>query len=116
MNCLIPRVCLVYALMKGIYINVAAVLKSTMRKAKVHQGRRYAFSGLIMRLCLRARVPEENLDYMAPLFKVPVDMTKTKGPDLVHGITLTTTECNRRYEMIMAHIYGLEMLDPQTPS
>uniref|UniRef100_M1DIP7 Putative plant transposon protein domain-containing protein n=1 Tax=Solanum tuberosum TaxID=4113 RepID=M1DIP7_SOLTU len=50
MNCLIPglhftdvtrdRVCLVYALIKDLPINVGAVLKSSMRKARVHRGRR----------------------------------------------------------------------------
>jgi len=64
MNCLIPglhftevtrdRVCLVYALMKDLPINVGAVLKSAMRKARVHRGRRYAFGGLITNLCRRA--------------------------------------------------------------
>ncbi|KAG5580476.1 hypothetical protein H5410_051103 [Solanum commersonii] len=50
MNYLIPglhftevtmdRVCLVYALMKDVPINIGPVLRSAMRKAKVHQGRR----------------------------------------------------------------------------
>ncbi|KAK4706776.1 hypothetical protein R3W88_033685 [Solanum pinnatisectum] len=32
------RVCLVYALMKDLPINVGTVLKSAMRKARVHRG------------------------------------------------------------------------------
>jgi len=120
MNCLIPglhftevtrdRVCLVYALMKDLPINVGAVLKSAMRKARVHRGRRYAFGGLITNLCRRAGVPEESVDYMAPLFTTPLDITKTKGPENMHGPTLTTAERNRRDEMIMARMFGLEML------
>uniref|UniRef100_M1DNW2 Putative plant transposon protein domain-containing protein n=1 Tax=Solanum tuberosum TaxID=4113 RepID=M1DNW2_SOLTU len=48
MNCLIPgihytditrdRVCLVYALMTGTELNIGAILKSAMRKARVHKG------------------------------------------------------------------------------
>uniref|UniRef100_M1DCP2 Putative plant transposon protein domain-containing protein n=1 Tax=Solanum tuberosum TaxID=4113 RepID=M1DCP2_SOLTU len=55
-------------------------------------------------------VPEERLDYMAPLFLAPVDITKTKGPDNEFGPTLTTAEHHRRDELIMARMYGLEML------
>ncbi|KAH0712429.1 hypothetical protein KY289_008388 [Solanum tuberosum] len=120
MNCLIPglhftevtrdRVCLVYALIKDLPINVGAVLKSAMRKARVHRGQRYAFGGLITNLCRRAGVPEETVDYMAPLFTTPLDITKTKGPENMHGPTLTTAERNRRDEMIMARMFGLEML------
>ncbi|KAH0761031.1 hypothetical protein KY290_017104 [Solanum tuberosum] len=120
MNCLIPglhftevtrdRVCLVYALMKDLPINVGAVLKLAMRKARVHRGRRYTFGGLITNFCRRAGVPKESVDYMAPLFTTPLDITKTKGPENMHGPTLTTAERNRRDEMIMACMFGLEML------
>ncbi|KAG5605289.1 hypothetical protein H5410_026781 [Solanum commersonii] len=120
MNCLIPglhftevmrdRVCLVYALMKDLPINIGAVLKSSMRKARVHRGRRYTFGGLITNLCKRAGVPEESVDYMAPLFTTPLDVTKTKGPENMHGPTLTTTKRNMRDDMITMLMFGLEML------
>ncbi|KAK4724170.1 hypothetical protein R3W88_026949 [Solanum pinnatisectum] len=110
MNCLIQglhftkvtrdRVCLVYALMKDLPINMA----------QVHQGRRYAFGGLITNLCRQAGVPEESVDYMAPLFTTPLHVTKTKGPKNFHGPTLTTTECSRRDDLITTHMFGLEML------
>uniref|UniRef100_M1DQL3 Putative plant transposon protein domain-containing protein n=1 Tax=Solanum tuberosum TaxID=4113 RepID=M1DQL3_SOLTU len=58
----------------------------------------------------RARVPEESVDYMAPLFTTPLDVTKTKRPENMHGPTLTTAERNRRDEMIMALMFGMEML------
>ncbi|KAG5576787.1 hypothetical protein H5410_056921 [Solanum commersonii] len=75
-------------------INIRAVLKSAMRKARVHQ----------------ARVPKESVDYMAHLFTTSLDVTKTKGPENIHGPTLTTTERNRRDDMITAYMFGLEML------
>lgn len=71
MNCLIPglhymevthdRACLVYALMTRLLINTGVLLKS-----RVHWGRRYAFSRLIIRLCRKFGVLEETVDYMAP--------------------------------------------------
>ncbi|KAG5630183.1 hypothetical protein H5410_001900 [Solanum commersonii] len=41
---------------------------------------------------------------------VPVDITRTKGPDTDFGPTLTTVERYRRDKLIMARMYGLEML------
>lgn len=78
-------VCLVYALMTAAEVNIGAMLKTAMRKARVHKGRRSAFGGLITKLCRVAGVPEENVDYMAPLFPAPVDITMTKGPDIEFG-------------------------------
>ncbi|KAG5615180.1 hypothetical protein H5410_015004 [Solanum commersonii] len=123
MNFLIPRlhytditcdrVCLVYALMTNTELNIGATLKSSMRKARVHKGLRYAFGGIITRLCCAAGVPYESLDYMAPLFPVLVDITKTKGFDNEFGPPLTTTERHHRDELIMARMYGLELLRHQ---
>ncbi|KAH0686462.1 hypothetical protein KY284_017015 [Solanum tuberosum] len=111
MNYLIPglhytditcdRVCLVYALMTGMKLNIGAIIKSSMRKARVHKEHRYAFCGLITKMCCVAGVPEENLDYMAPLYPASVDITRTKGPDTNFGPILTTAERHRRDELIM---------------
>ncbi|KAG5591738.1 hypothetical protein H5410_042252 [Solanum commersonii] len=94
-------------------VNIGAVLKSVMRKARVHKGRKYAFGGLITSLCRPAIVSEENMDYIAPLFPAPVDITRTKGPVTKFGPTLTTVKCHRQDELIMARVYGLEMLRHQ---
>ena len=45
----------------------------------------------------------------APLH-TPLDVTKTKGPKTVHGLTLTIAERNRRDDMITMRMYGLEMM------
>ncbi|KAG5605643.1 hypothetical protein H5410_027135 [Solanum commersonii] len=60
------RVCLVYALMTGMELNIGAIMNSSMWKARVHKGHNYAFGGLITKLCHATDVPEENVDYMAP--------------------------------------------------
>ncbi|KAG5580181.1 hypothetical protein H5410_050808 [Solanum commersonii] len=61
MNCLIPglyytdithdRVCLVYALLTGMELNIGAIIKSFMWKARDHKGHKYAFGGLITKMC-----------------------------------------------------------------
>ncbi|KAG5616546.1 hypothetical protein H5410_016370 [Solanum commersonii] len=120
MNCLIPglhyiditrdRVCLVYALMTGMELNTRAIIKSSIRKARVHKGHMYAFGGLITKMCCVAGVPEKNVDYVAPLYSAPVDITRTKGPDTKFDPTLITVERHMRDELIMARMYGMEML------
>uniref|UniRef100_M1DJS0 Putative plant transposon protein domain-containing protein n=1 Tax=Solanum tuberosum TaxID=4113 RepID=M1DJS0_SOLTU len=114
MNCLISglhytditrdRACLVYALMTATELNIRAVLKSAMRKAWVYKGHMYDFGGLITRMCRAVGVPEENVDYMAPLYPTPVDITRTKGPDTEFGPTLTTAERHQRDELIMSRM------------
>ncbi|KAG5575871.1 hypothetical protein H5410_056005, partial [Solanum commersonii] len=107
------RVCLVYALMTAADVNIGAVLKSAIRKARVHKGRRSAFGGLITKLCHVAGVPEESMDYMTPLFPTPMDIMRTKGTDIKFGPILTTIKRNRRDKLFMARMYGLEMLRHQ---
>ncbi|KAG5571568.1 hypothetical protein H5410_061334 [Solanum commersonii] len=107
------RVCLVYALMTGMELNIGAIIKSSIRKARVHKGDRYAFGGLITKMCRAEGVPEKNVNYMAPLYPAPVDITRTKGPDTEFGPTLTTSEHHRRDEFIMPRMYSLEMLRHQ---
>lgn len=41
---------------------------------------------------------------MAPLFTTPLDVTKTKVSEAVHGPTFTTTERNRRDDMIKIYM------------
>ncbi|KAG5599415.1 hypothetical protein H5410_030785 [Solanum commersonii] len=89
--------------MTPIELNIGAVLKSAMRKARVHKEYMYSFGGIITRLCRAKGVPEESLDYMSPLFPTLVDITNTKGPD-------NDQICD---DLIMAQMYGLEMLHHQ---
>ncbi|KAG5630314.1 hypothetical protein H5410_002031 [Solanum commersonii] len=78
-------------------------------------------SGVLCQLTPEARshhvtvrgVPDENLDYVAPLYPAPMDITWTKGPDTEFGPTLTTIERHRRNELIMVRMYNLEMLRHQ---
>ncbi|KAG5605050.1 hypothetical protein H5410_026542 [Solanum commersonii] len=55
-------------------------------------------------MCRAAGVPEENIDYMSPLYPAPVDITWTKGPDTEFFPTLTTVEHHKRDELITARM------------
>uniref|UniRef100_M1DJM6 Uncharacterized protein n=1 Tax=Solanum tuberosum TaxID=4113 RepID=M1DJM6_SOLTU len=61
-------------------------------------------------MCRAACVLEESFDYMAPIYPASMDITRTKGPNTEFGPTLTIAERHRRDELIMARMYGLEML------
>ncbi|KAG5619828.1 hypothetical protein H5410_005046 [Solanum commersonii] len=101
MNYLIPglhytditrdRVCLVYALITSSELNIGAIIKSSMWKG----------------------VFEEHVDNMASLYLALVDITQAKGPDTEFVPILTTAERHRRDKLIMARMYGLEMLRHQ---
>lgn len=90
-NCLIPRmhytdithdeVCLIYALMKNKNQNSGAIIKLAMQMARVPKGHWYAFKGIITNMCHRPGVPEEDLDYIFPLYPAVVDVTRAKWPD-----------------------------------
>uniref|UniRef100_M1DSZ7 Uncharacterized protein n=1 Tax=Solanum tuberosum TaxID=4113 RepID=M1DSZ7_SOLTU len=67
-------------------------------------------------MCHAIGVPEEILDYMAPLYPVSVDITRTKWSDIKFGPTLTTVERHKRDELITTRMYGLEILRHQNGS
>uniref|UniRef100_M1DV28 Uncharacterized protein n=1 Tax=Solanum tuberosum TaxID=4113 RepID=M1DV28_SOLTU len=58
----------------------------------------------------RVGVLEESVDYMAPLFTTPLDVTKTKWLENMNGPTLTTAEHNMRDDLITVRMFGVEIL------
>lgn len=81
-----------------------------MKKALVHRRHRYAFRGLITKLCRRIGVPEEQLDYFHHIEASYYNVTNIKGPDKSAGHMLATAEWNHKEELIMRWMFGLEML------
>lgn len=90
-------------------INFGAIFRSTMQKAKVHKGHRYAFGGLITKLYCLTSVPTEEVDYCSHI-EAPHVVTNIKDPKVSTSSVLTITERTHRDELSMAHIYGLKML------
>ncbi|KAG5631479.1 hypothetical protein H5410_003196 [Solanum commersonii] len=97
LNCLIPRlnytditrdkVYLFYALMTNTELNIDVVFKSALGRFTRGEFGLYDTSSPVL-----------------------VEMTKTKGPNNEFSPPLTTLERHHRDELIMAHMYGLEML------
>lgn len=90
------------------------MFKSSIRKARVHKGRRYVFGGLITELCRCASILEEPLDYFPHIEAAPYCVTNIKGLDVSLGPILTTQEKTHRDEIIMACLYRLEILRHKT--
>lgn len=86
-----------------------------MRKAaRAHKGRRYAFGGIIIELCLRAGVPIEGFDYYPHIEASPYVVSNVQGPETFTRPILTVTERAHRDELIQAWMFGLEILRHRT--
>lgn len=81
-------------------LNFDTIFKLAMSKVKIHKGRRYVFRGLITQLCGMTGMPEQKADYYPVIHPSYVSF----------GLVLTTIERAYWNEMIMASMYGLEML------
>lgn len=101
------RVYLVYVLMKDLEVNVGAVLKSSIRKARVHKGSRFAFGGIITTLCRQDGMPDKILDYLPATDMDPFDVTNVRGLELEQGPILMTVERHMRDELITAWMFGM---------
>lgn len=98
----------------GAELKFGSIFKSSMRKARVHHGLRYAFGGLITELRKHAGVLEEPLDYFSHIESPHHNVTNIKGLVVFEGPVVTTTERAHRDELIMGWMYGLEMLRHRT--
>ncbi|KAH0708916.1 hypothetical protein KY284_010343 [Solanum tuberosum] len=90
------RVVLVYMLMKGIYINVGAILRQNMMKFRNNLWWRFFYGGLITRFLRAEGIEEETVDMIAAyhpdLTGKLVDVTRTKALDPSYGPVLSTQE------------------------
>lgn len=95
-------------------LNFEAIFKSSMRKAWVYHGYRYAFGGLTTMFCHRTSVPEQYLDYFPHIEASHYNMININGPDKSTERLLSTVERNNRDDIIMQHMFWLEMLRHRT--
>lgn len=89
-------------------INIEAVIKHVMKKARNHHDRRYGFGGLLTRFLRWHGIEEEALDFNPLLEMRPVDVTKMRALDISHEHILP--ECHAQDNEIATHMYGLQML------
>uniref|UniRef100_M1DE04 Uncharacterized protein n=1 Tax=Solanum tuberosum TaxID=4113 RepID=M1DE04_SOLTU len=82
-------VVLVYMLMKGVPINVGAILRQNMMKFRNNLRWKFCYGGLITRFLWAEKIDEETVDitvaYHQYLTGKFVDLTRTKALDTSHG-------------------------------
>ncbi|KAH0665669.1 hypothetical protein KY285_026875 [Solanum tuberosum] len=87
------RVVLVYMLMKGMPINVGAILRQNMMKFRNNLRWRFCYTGLITCFLRAKGIEEEAVDltisFYPYLASKIVDVTRTKALDTSHGLVLS---------------------------
>uniref|UniRef100_M1E149 Putative plant transposon protein domain-containing protein n=1 Tax=Solanum tuberosum TaxID=4113 RepID=M1E149_SOLTU len=111
------RVVLVYMLMKGMPINVGAILRQNMMKFRNNLRWRFCYGGLITYFLRAEGIEEKAVDmtvaYHPDLTSKLVDVTRTKALDMSHGHVLFAQERHARDDNIMARMFGMEELHLQ---
>lgn len=74
-------------------LHTGAVIFSSMKKARYHEGNRYRLKGLITRLLRMHQVDKEDLDYKTMVATLPIDVTTTRSIARAHGPILSMSEC-----------------------
>lgn len=75
------RACLVFSLIFDMDINFGTILKSSLQKARVNHGCKYAFDSLSLLFDKQASMMEKPLDYRTNIQFIPFNVTNTKGPE-----------------------------------
>ncbi|MCD9643790.1 hypothetical protein HAX54_031489 [Datura stramonium] len=104
------RVCLVYALMTRMSINVGVLIKNVLKRARVKKGQNFGFRGLLTRFLHRHDIEEEEADYRPANDPRRIDVTEKKEPEGINGAFLSVNERNARIDNILSHLYGMQML------
>uniref|UniRef100_M1DYX5 Putative plant transposon protein domain-containing protein n=1 Tax=Solanum tuberosum TaxID=4113 RepID=M1DYX5_SOLTU len=108
------RVVLVYMLMKGMPINVGAILRQNMMKFRNNLRWRFCYGGLITRFLRTQGIEEEACDMTIALhpdlMSKLVDVTRTKALDTSHGHVLSAQERQARNDSVIARMFGMAEL------
>ncbi|MCD9643983.1 hypothetical protein HAX54_031895, partial [Datura stramonium] len=102
-------VCLFYALMTGMPINVGVIIKNILKTTRVKKGQNIGFRGLLNRF-LRGHDIEEESYYRSSYDPRGVDVTKTKEPEGINSPVFSINERNTRIDNMLIHLYGMQML------
>ncbi|KAH0761708.1 hypothetical protein KY290_017781 [Solanum tuberosum] len=111
------RVVLVYMLIKGMPINVGAILRQNMMKFRNNMRWRFCYGGLITRFLRVRSIEEEVVDltigFHLDLTGKLVDVMRTKALDTSHGPVLSAQERLVRDDSVMDRIFGMAELQLQ---
>ncbi|MCD7468478.1 hypothetical protein HAX54_006725 [Datura stramonium] len=109
------RECLFYALMTWMPINVEAIIKDVLRRARVKNGQRFGFGGLLTRF-LKGHQIEEKVVYFRPRYDPKrIDVTNTADPEVIHGPVLSIKEQLQKLNMeypLSEHSVALCRVEP----
>ncbi|KAG5615642.1 hypothetical protein H5410_015466, partial [Solanum commersonii] len=106
-------VVLVYMLMKGMSINVGAILRQNIMKFRNNMRWRFYYRGLIAHFPRAQGIEEEVMDltsaFHLDLMGKLVDVTRTKALDTFYGPVLSTHERQARDDSVMTRMFDDEM-------
>lgn len=97
-------------MINDINVNIGAVIFLEISKERFHQWHKYGFGGLLTRFLRDQGVEEEALVYRLAVDTLPMDVSRTKGIIMSHGLELAMLEYQARDDMITAWMYGLQLL------
>ncbi|KAG5594110.1 hypothetical protein H5410_035342 [Solanum commersonii] len=108
------RVVLVYMLLKGMPINVGAILRQNMIKFRNNLRWRFCYGGFITHFLRGQGIQEENVDMIvaqhSDLTGKLVDVTRIKTLDTSHGPVLSVPDKQNRDDSIMACMFDMAEL------
>lgn len=96
-----------YALMMNVPINIWAIIRSTIRKARLHKRSHFSFGNLLTAILRKEDIEEEPADLKLPHNPKKVDLTKVKDVESMHGVNLTIVERHACDESFFRHLYGM---------
>ena len=105
------RVVLVYTFMKGMYVNVGAILRQNMMKFLNNLSWGFCYGGLITRFLRSREIKEEELEMTVSrhpkLTCKLVDVTHTKELYTLHMPILSAPNKKVHDDKIIEHIFGM---------
>ncbi|PHT58389.1 hypothetical protein CQW23_00752 [Capsicum baccatum] len=93
--------------MTNVPINIGKIIRSTMRKSRLHKRSHFTFGNLLTAILRKEDIEEEPTDHKLPHNPKKVDLTKVKDAETTHGVNLTTAERHARDESFFRHLYGM---------
>ncbi|MCE3215424.1 hypothetical protein HAX54_002338, partial [Datura stramonium] len=104
------RVCLVFALITGMPINVGVIIKNVLSRARAKRSQIFGFGGLLIRFLRGNEIEKEEVDYRPIYDPKGNDVTNIKEPKGVNGPDFSANERNARIDNMLSHLNGMHML------
>ncbi|KAJ8541731.1 hypothetical protein K7X08_002547 [Anisodus acutangulus] len=92
---------------------MGVIMKREMRETRVGQGRRVFFGSTLTRYVRHHGVFEEEADYWLQVLTHWEDVTRSRHPDNIQGMTLSTAQCHAMNDSIIENMYAMQRLHGQ---